>query len=36
MFPDIKGVFGFPHCPGNNQTICEYVRRLLNFGAYVP
>ena len=28
------GVYGFPHCPGDNYTICEYVRKLLNFGAY--
>eukprot|EP00112_Aurelia_sp_Birch-Aquarium-sp1_P001002 Seg1097.2 transcript_id=Seg1097.2/GoldUCD/mRNA.D3Y31 product="Palmitoyl-protein thioesterase 1" protein_id=Seg1097.2/GoldUCD/D3Y31 len=29
-----QGVFGFPHCPGENSTICDYVRRLLDYGAY--
>ncbi|GAB6029248.1 Palmitoyl-protein thioesterase 1 [Chamberlinius hualienensis] len=29
-----QGVFGFPKCPGANSTICDDVRRLLNFGAY--
>jgi len=31
-----QGVFGFPQCPGDNETICEIVRRMLNLGAYVP
>jgi len=31
-----QGVFGFPRCPGDNETICEIVRRMLNLGAYVP
>ncbi|XP_078361110.1 palmitoyl-protein thioesterase 1-like [Oculina patagonica] len=30
-----QGVYGFPHCPGENSTICAYVRKLLNLGAYV-
>jgi len=30
-----QGVYGLPHCPGNSSTICDYVRRLLNLGAYV-
>uniref|UniRef100_A0A2C9JHT0 Palmitoyl-protein thioesterase 1 n=1 Tax=Biomphalaria glabrata TaxID=6526 RepID=A0A2C9JHT0_BIOGL len=30
-----QGVYGFPRCPGENQTICDYVRKLLNVGAYV-
>lgn len=30
-----QGVFGFPHCPGENSTLCEYVRKLLDFGAYI-
>lgn len=30
-----QGVFGFPRCPGGNETICEMVRKLLNLGAYV-
>ena len=29
------GVFGFPHCPASNSTICEYVRKLLGYGAYI-
>lgn len=29
-----KGVYGFPKCPGANETICEYVRELLDLGAY--
>ena len=30
-----QGVFGFPRCPGNNETTCEIVRKMLNIGAYV-
>ena len=30
-----QGVFGFPHCPASNSTICEYVRKLLDYGAYI-
>jgi palmitoyl-protein thioesterase len=30
-----QGVFGFPRCPGANETLCEIVRKLLNLGAYV-
>jgi len=30
-----QGVYGFPKCPGVNYTICEYVRELLDIGAYV-
>lgn len=29
-----QGVFGFPRCPGDNQTICDYIRDVLRFGAY--
>ncbi|CAF2035253.1 unnamed protein product [Rotaria magnacalcarata] len=29
-----QGVFGFPRCPGDNETICNYIRDLLHFGAY--
>jgi palmitoyl-protein thioesterase len=29
-----QGVFGFPRCPGDNVTICNYVRELLKFGVY--
>ncbi|XP_020629307.1 palmitoyl-protein thioesterase 1-like [Orbicella faveolata] len=29
-----QGVYGFPRCPGDNSTICDYIRKLLNLGAY--
>ena len=29
-----QGVFGFPRCPGTNSTLCDMVRKILNFGAY--
>jgi len=29
-----QGVFGFPRCPGDNITVCNYIRELLRFGAY--
>ena len=28
-----QGVYGLPKC-GANHIICDYVRRLLNYGAY--
>ncbi|KAH9515272.1 Palmitoyl-protein thioesterase 1 [Bulinus truncatus] len=31
-----QGVYGFPRCPGENQTLCDLVRKLLNIGAYIP
>ena len=31
----LTGVYGFPHCPGEHSVICDYVRKLLNEGAYV-
>ena len=30
-----QGVYGFPRCPGESEKICDYVRKLLNMGAYV-
>ena len=30
----IVGVYGLPHCLGEDHTICDYIRRLLNYGAY--
>ena len=30
-----QGVYGFPRCPGENETICELVRKFLNMGVYV-
>lgn len=30
-----QGVYGFPRCPTDDVTICDYIRRLLNLGAYV-
>jgi len=29
-----QGVYGFPRCPINITSICDDIRRLLNFGAY--
>jgi len=29
-----QGVYGFPKCPGVNYTMCNYVRELLDIGAY--
>jgi palmitoyl-protein thioesterase len=29
-----QGVFGFPRCPGENSTLCEITRKLLNLGVY--
>jgi len=29
-----QGVYGLPHCLGEEHTLCDYVRRLLNYGAY--
>lgn len=30
-----QGVYGLPKCLGENHRLCDYVRRLLNYGAYV-
>lgn len=30
---DSTGVYGLPHCP-ERSAICDYVRKLLNLGAY--
>ncbi|XP_015918672.2 palmitoyl-protein thioesterase 1-like [Parasteatoda tepidariorum] len=30
-----QGVYGFPRCPGESAKFCDYVRRILNEGAYV-
>ncbi|XP_046558911.1 LOW QUALITY PROTEIN: palmitoyl-protein thioesterase 1-like [Haliotis rubra] len=30
-----QGVYGFPKCPGDNGTICNLVRKMLNYGVYV-
>lgn len=29
-----QGVYGFPRCPVDDVKICDYIRRLLNLGAY--
>jgi len=29
-----QGVYGFPKCPGENETICEWVREFLDLGVY--
>lgn len=31
-----QGVYGFPRCPGESSTLCNYMRKLLNLGAYIP
>lgn len=31
-----QGVYGFPNCMGDDVELCDYVRRLLNYGAYLP
>jgi len=31
-----QGVFGFPNCPGANETLCGYLRDFINIGAYDP
>merc|ERR1712080_39129 len=30
-----QGVYGFPNCPGENNMLCDLVREMLNYGAYV-
>lgn len=30
-----QGVYGLPSCLGEDHTLCDYARRLLNYGAYV-
>jgi len=30
-----QGVYGFPQCPAVNVTICEWIRDLLDLGAYL-
>lgn len=30
-----QGIFGLPKCPGTSSTLCESVRKLLNYGAYM-
>jgi len=29
-----QGVYGLPNCLGENHVVCDYVRRMLNYGAY--
>ena len=30
----MQGVYGLPKCLGEDHTLCDYARRLLNYGAY--
>ncbi|KAK6194927.1 hypothetical protein SNE40_000457 [Patella caerulea] len=30
-----QGVYGVPKCPGDKSTLCDIVRKLLSYGAYV-
>ena len=34
LYVIIIGVYGFPRCPGEHSTLCDYMRKLLNYGAY--
>ncbi len=27
-------MYGLPHCPGVDYSLCEYIRELLDYGAY--
>ncbi|XP_059810453.1 palmitoyl-protein thioesterase 1-like [Hypanus sabinus] len=29
-----QGVYGVPHCPGESSEFCDWIRKLLNHGAY--
>ncbi|XP_078423178.1 palmitoyl-protein thioesterase 1 isoform X1 [Cetorhinus maximus] len=29
-----QGVYGLPHCPGVSSHICNWIRKMLNLGAY--
>lgn len=29
-----QGVYGLPHCSGESSSICNYIRKLLTYGAY--
>lgn len=31
-----QGVYGFPNCMGDDVVMCDYMRRMLNLGAYLP
>jgi len=30
-----QGVYGFPRCPGQNETLCEITQKLIDLGVYV-
>ncbi|XP_074642317.1 palmitoyl-protein thioesterase 1-like isoform X2 [Tubulanus polymorphus] len=30
-----EGVYGFPRCPGENSTLCDIVRKFLDYGVYL-
>ncbi|KAM4797382.1 palmitoyl-protein thioesterase 1 [Rhinophrynus dorsalis] len=29
-----QGIYGFPRCPGETSHICDWIRKMLNLGAY--
>lgn len=31
-----QGVYGIPHCPGESDALCEFVRAVISLGAYTP
>ena len=35
LHPVVQGVYGLPKCLGERHTLCDYMRRLLNYGAYI-
>lgn len=30
-----QGVYGLPHCPGPNSTLCEWMREAIDLGVYL-
>ena len=30
-----QGVYGLPRCFGDSNTICNFIRKMINYGAYV-
>lgn len=31
-----QGVFGLPRCFGSASSICDYIRKMMHYGAYLP
>ena len=30
-----QGVYGMPKCFGSSNVICDYIRKMINYGAYI-